>query len=136
MTKKEKEMQEKADYLNKIINEDIEYDDEKEELVLNFIFNILTSNTVMNRYCSTRYGNITENKDISIKECINYVAKKIIEFNKRKDKEEKIEYLKREIEKLEQSQIEVIGLGGDDLPIREEIWEIEEQIRELRREDE
>ena len=54
---------------------------EKEELVLNFIFNILTSNTVMNRYCSTRYGNIIENKDISIKECINYVAKKIIGFN-------------------------------------------------------
>lgn len=81
MTKKEKEMQEKADYLNKIINENIEYDNEKEELVLNFIFNILTSNTVMNRYCSTRYGNIIENKDISIKECINYVAKKIIGFN-------------------------------------------------------
>lgn len=81
MTKKEKEMQEKADYLNKIINENIEYDNEKEELVLNFIFNILTSNTVMNRYCSTRYGNIIENKDISIKECINYVAKKIIGIN-------------------------------------------------------
>lgn len=53
----------------------------------------------------------------------------------KEDKQQKIEELKREIDRLEQNQIEVIGLGGDDLPIREEIWEIEEQIRELRSED-
>lgn len=82
MTKKEKEIQEKLDYLNEVVNENIEYDNEKESLVLGFIFNILTSNTVMNKYCSTRYGNIIENKDISIKECINYIGKKIM--NKRR----------------------------------------------------
>lgn len=53
----------------------------------------------------------------------------------KEEKQEKIEELKREIDRLERNQIEVIGLGGDDLPIREEIWEIEEQIIELRRED-
>lgn len=86
MTKKEKEMQEKVDYLNKIVNEDIEYDNEKERLVLGFIFNIITSNTVMNRYCSTRYGNLMENKDISIKECINYIGKKLMKIDKQKEK--------------------------------------------------
>lgn len=85
MTKKEKEMQEKIDYLNKVVSEDIEYDNKKESLVLGFIFNILTSNTVMNRYCSTRYGNIIENKDISIKECINYIGKKMIKINEQKE---------------------------------------------------
>ena len=84
MTKKEKERQEKLEYLNKVVNEDIEYDNEKERLVLDFIFNILTSNTVMNRYGSTRYGNIIEDKDISLKECINYMGKKIMEFNEGK----------------------------------------------------
>lgn len=85
MTKKEKEMQEKLDYLNKVVNEEIEYDNEKEILVLGFIFNIITSNVVMNRYCSTRYGNIMENKDISIKECINYIGKKLREINEQKE---------------------------------------------------
>lgn len=77
MTKKEK--QEKIEWLNKIVNENIEFDNEKERLVLDFIFNILTSNTVLNRYEFTRYGNLTEDKDISIKECINYIGKKIME---------------------------------------------------------
>lgn len=78
-----KERQEKIDYLNKIVNEDIEYNNEKEELVLGFIFNILTSNTVMNRYTSSRYGNIMENKTVTIKECINYTYKKLIGIDKR-----------------------------------------------------
>ena len=81
MTKKEKERQEKLDYLNKVVNEDIEYDNEKERLVLGFIFNIITSNTVMNRYCSTRYGNLMKNIDISINECINYIGKKLMKIN-------------------------------------------------------
>lgn len=85
MTKKEKERQEKLDYLNKVVNEDIEYDNEKERLVLGFIFNIITSNTVMNRYCFTRYGNIMENKDISINECINYIGKKLMKINEQKE---------------------------------------------------
>lgn len=78
-----KERQEKIDYLNKIVNEDIEYNNEKEKLVLGFIFNILTSNTVMNRYTSSRYGNIMENKTVTIKECINYTYKKLIGIDKR-----------------------------------------------------
>lgn len=80
MTKKEKERQEKVDYLNKVVSEDVEYDNKTERLVLGFIFNIITSNTVMNRYCSTRYGNLTDN-DISLRECINYIGKKLIKMN-------------------------------------------------------
>lgn len=76
MTKKERERQEKIEWLNNVVNENIEFDNEKERLVLGFIFNILTSNTVLNRYEFTRYGNLTENEDISIKECINYIGQK------------------------------------------------------------
>lgn len=83
MNKKEKERQEKIDYLNKIANEDIEYSNEKEKLVLGFIFNILTSNVVMNRYFSVKYGNIMEDKTVTIKECINYTYKKLREIDTR-----------------------------------------------------
>lgn len=88
MTKKEEENQRKIEYLNSIVSEDIEYDNEKEGLVLGFIFNIITSDRVMNRYISTRYGNIMEGKGITIKEPINYIAKKLMELDNKKVEEE------------------------------------------------
>ena len=75
MTKKEK--QEHIEYIKSIIKQDIKFDERKEELVLGFIFNILTSNRVMNRYECSRYGNIMENDTIGIAECINYIALKL-----------------------------------------------------------
>lgn len=78
MTKKEREKQEKIEYIKSIVNEEIKFDKRKEELVLGFIFNILTSNTVMNRYeCCSKYGNIIENDTIGIIECINYIGMKL-----------------------------------------------------------
>ncbi len=77
MNKKEREKQEKIEYIKSIINKDIEFNERKEELVLRFIFNILTSNTVMNRYEFSRYGNIIENDTIGIAECINYIGSKL-----------------------------------------------------------
>lgn len=77
MTKKEKERQEKIEYIKSIVNKEIKFDKRKEELVLGFIFNILTSNTVMNRYEWSKYGNIIENDTIGIIECINYVGMKL-----------------------------------------------------------
>ncbi len=77
MTKKEKEKQEKIKYLQEIVDKDIEYDTRKEHLVLSFIFNILASNTVMNRYEFSRYGSIEENDTIGLVECINYIGKKL-----------------------------------------------------------
>ncbi|MFR7544556.1 MAG: hypothetical protein ACLUWN_01210 [Clostridia bacterium] len=79
MTKKEKEKQEKIKYIKEIINKDINFDNRKEELVLGFIFNILTSNVVMNKYSCTRYGNIIDNNTIGITECINYIGRKLKE---------------------------------------------------------
>ena len=79
MTKKERERQEKINHLNEIVDKDIEYDARKEHLVLSFIFNILASNIVMNRYEFSRYGNIEENDTIGLKECINYIGKKLRE---------------------------------------------------------
>ena len=75
MTKKEK--QEYIEYIKSIINKDIKFDKRKEELVLKFIFNILTNKTVMNKYEFSRFGNIIENDTIGITECINYIYKKL-----------------------------------------------------------
>lgn len=75
MTKKEK--QEYIEFIKTIINKDIKFDKRKEELVLGFIFNILTNKTVMNKYEFSRFGNIMENDTIGITECINYIYKKL-----------------------------------------------------------
>ena len=79
MTKKEREKQEKIEYLREIVNKEIKYDKRKEELVLGFIFNILTSNVVINRYSCSRSGNIIDNNTIGITECINYIGRKLKE---------------------------------------------------------
>lgn len=77
MTKKEREKQEKIEYIKTIVNEDINFDKRKEELVLGFIFNILTSNTVMNRYKCSMYGNFVKNETIRLADCINYIGMKL-----------------------------------------------------------
>ena len=79
MTKKEK--QEHIDFIQSIVDKDIKFDKRKEELVLGFIFNILTNNTILNRYIYTQYGNIEKNEVVRITDCINYIYKKIEENN-------------------------------------------------------
>lgn len=79
MTKKEK--QEHIDFIQSIVDKDIKFDKRKEELVLGFIFSILTNNTVLNRYIYTQYGNIEKNEVVRITDCINYIYKKIEENN-------------------------------------------------------
>lgn len=74
---KEKERQEKIEYIKSIVNKEIKFDNRKEELVLGFIFNILTSNTVMNRYEYSFYGNIDKDETIRLADCINYVGMKL-----------------------------------------------------------
>lgn len=77
MNKKEREKQDKIEYIKSIINEDINFNKRKEELVLGFIFNILTSNRVMNRYECSRYGNIDKDETVRLGDCINYIALKL-----------------------------------------------------------
>ena len=84
MTKKEKEKQEKIQYIREIINKDIKFDNRKEELVLAFILNILTSNAVMNRYECSMYGSIEKDETIRLADCINYIG---IKLNLREDKQ-------------------------------------------------
>lgn len=79
MTKKEK--QEHIDFIQSIVDKDIKFDKRKEELVLGFIFSILTNNTVLNRYIYTQYGNIEKSEVVRITDCINYIYKKIEENN-------------------------------------------------------
>ena len=75
MTKKEK--QEYIEFIQSIVDKDIKFDKRKEELVLGFIFNILTNNTILNRYIYTQYGNIEKNEVVRITDCINYIYKKL-----------------------------------------------------------
>lgn len=49
-------------------------------------------------------------------------------------KKEKLEELEDELKRLERCQNEIISLGGDDLEIRERMWELEDKIRELKEE--
>ena len=41
------------------------------------------------------------------------------------------EDIEEEIEKLKKKQIEVLGYGGDDLDIRDDIAELEDKLKEL-----
>ena len=75
MTKKEK--QEHIKYIKSIVNKDIKFDKRKEELVLGFIFNILTNNTVMNKWCWSMYGNIEKDETVRLADCINYIGFKL-----------------------------------------------------------
>lgn len=75
MTKKEK--QEHIEYIKSIVNKDIKFDKRKEELVLGFIFNILTNNTVMNKWSWSMYGNMEKNETVRLADCINYIACKL-----------------------------------------------------------
>lgn len=77
MNKKQKEEQEKIEFLNNLINEKRDFSEEQKRLINNFIFNILISNTVMSRYKQSRYGNI--NQDVSLYDCINYFGNKLRE---------------------------------------------------------
>ena len=79
MTKKEK--QEHIDFIQSIVDKDIKFDKRKEELVLGFIFNILTNNSIINKYIYSQYGNIEKNEVVRITDCINYIYKKIEENN-------------------------------------------------------
>ena len=78
MTKKEK--QEHIDFIQSIVDKDIKFDKRKEELVLGFIFNILTNNSIINKYIYSQYGNIEKNEIIRITDCINYIYKKLEEI--------------------------------------------------------
>lgn len=82
MTKKEQ--QEHIEYIKSIVNKDIKFDKRKEELVLGFIFNILTNNTVMNKYSWSMYGNVSKGETVRLTDCINYLGCKL-DLKEKKD---------------------------------------------------
>lgn len=79
MTKKEKEQKEKLEFLNRIVNEKKNFTKKQEDLINSFIFNILCSNIVLNRYEMSKFGNIMKNETVTIYDCINYLGNKIKE---------------------------------------------------------
>ena len=78
LTKKEKE---KIEFLDSIINEKKEFTKEQKGFIERFIFNILCSNIVLNRYAGSQFGDIIKNKTVTIYDCINYLGNKIKEEN-------------------------------------------------------
>ena len=60
--------------------------EEKRKMIYRFIYNILTSNIVMNRYDCSIYGNIVENKTIGLYECINFIGRMVAKNERRNAK--------------------------------------------------
>lgn len=54
---------------------------EKEKYILKFIYRILTDKRNQNRYCTTMFGNLDEDKVVRLEDCIKYLEdqyKKIV----------------------------------------------------------
>ena len=54
---------------------------EKEKYILKFIYRILTDKRNQNRYCTTMFGNLDEDKVVRLGDCIKYLEdqyKKIV----------------------------------------------------------
>ena len=79
MKMNKKQQQEKIEFLNKLVNEKRNFSEEQKRLINNFIFNILISNTVINRYGQSHYGSIENNQDVTLYDCINYFGNKLRE---------------------------------------------------------
>lgn len=74
---------------------------------------------------------LTDNALYEYQEMIETVLQELDNSISKNKIKEKIEELKEYIISLEKQQNELISLGGDDLHIREQIAEIEEQIKIL-----
>lgn len=53
---------------------------EKEKLILRFIYIILSDNRNQNRYCTTMFGNLDEDKVVRLGDCIYYLENKYQEL--------------------------------------------------------
>ncbi len=53
---------------------------EKEKYILKFIYRILTDSRNQNRYCTTMFGNLDEDKVVSLGDCISYLGNKYQEL--------------------------------------------------------
>lgn len=55
---------------------------EKEKYILKFIYVILTDKRNQNRYLTTMFGNIEENKIVRLGDCISYLENRYQELSK------------------------------------------------------
>lgn len=53
---------------------------EKEKYILNFIYTILNDKRNQNRYCTTIFGKLDENKFVRLADCISYLENKYKEL--------------------------------------------------------
>lgn len=52
-------------------------EEEKEQKILQFIYMIITDNRNCTRYCTTLLGNVVEGKTVNLKDCIDYIERKL-----------------------------------------------------------
>lgn len=53
---------------------------EKEKYILKFMYRILTDSRNQNRYCTTMFGNLDEDKTVRLGDCIRYLENKYQEL--------------------------------------------------------
>ena len=53
---------------------------EKEKYILKFIYRILIDKRNQNRFCTTMYGNLKEDKVVRLSDCTDYLANKYQEL--------------------------------------------------------
>ena len=53
---------------------------EKEKYILKFMYIILTDSRNQDRYCTTMFGNLNEDKVVRLGDCINYLKNKYQEL--------------------------------------------------------
>ena len=63
---------------------------EKEKYILKFMYRILTDSRNQNRYCTTMFGNLNENKIVRLEDCISYLENKYQELLRKEQKNESI----------------------------------------------
>ena len=63
---------------------------EKEKYILKFMYRILTDSRNQNKYCTTMFGNLNENKIVRLEDCISYLENKYQELLRKEQKNESI----------------------------------------------
>ena len=81
-------------------------EEEKELLILEFIYVILDRNT--KRYGLTYYGNIVEKKTIRLNDCKEYIARKLEEIERRQNGNE----IQDRLSAAQQGQLDKRHIGG------------------------
>jgi len=77
MAKKKRE--EQLQFINDLIKDKKEYTEKQKHLMEYFLFNIICSNSVLNRYEFSTFRDLSTEESVDIYDCINWLGNKIKE---------------------------------------------------------